>query len=84
MSDPGGRRSSMATNIIGRAALGMILAAGYSVAASAGGIAFTWDLLAAYPGLPRPFTAVQGTLALHADGPVSVYDSGTFALHLRA
>jgi hypothetical protein len=57
MSDPGGRRSSMATNMIGKAALGMILAAGYSVAASAGGIPFTWNLSAAYPGLPGPFTA---------------------------
>jgi hypothetical protein len=33
------------------------------------------------PGLNTTFGLyVEGTLALHADGPVSVYDSGTFAL----
>ena len=47
----------MTTSKIGKAALGIILATGYSVAASAGGVPFTWDPSAAYPGLPGPFTA---------------------------
>jgi hypothetical protein len=32
----------MTNNMVGKAALGMILAASYSVAASAGGVPFTW------------------------------------------
>jgi hypothetical protein len=47
----------MTNNMAGKAALGMILAACYSVAASAGGVPFTWNPSAADPSLPGPFTA---------------------------
>jgi hypothetical protein len=47
----------MTNNMVGKAVLGMILAASYSVAASAGGVPFTWNPSAADPSFLGPFTA---------------------------